>query len=519
MRMPMKAVVVLALLAALLGARPTYAADRVALVIGNSAYRHSPALPNPRNDAADVAGMLRKLGFDVVQGVDLDRAGMEGTLRSFTDKLRSAKLSVFFYAGHGLQVDNVNYLVPIDAKIEGTGDLNVSAVSVDYVLRQMDAGQRVNLVFLDACRDNPLTQTMDRRMATRQANVGSGLAQIKGSIDTLIAFATEPDKVALDGDGRNSPFTTALLKHIQTPGLEISSVLKRVRTDVVTATKQQQVPWDHSSLRSDVIIAPQANARPGSMLEQLAQDGIRATIPEAEQIAGACDRLAADPYSKNKPANVRGVHYKKVTKEAVQACAKAVVADQNNGRMQYQLGRALYYGAGDYSKARAMFTGAYGLGATEALTELGRMDFFGHGGPQSFAKAMKTFEKAANEGDASAIKNLGFMYQVGRGVKADPARALKYYAMAPDHPVIMNNLGVLYSQGNGVQKDHVKAVRLFEQAMLGGDDSAPANLASQYELGEGVPRDIAKARILYEVGATYGDQIAQQALARLKNVR
>ena len=147
------------------------------------------------------------------------------------------------------------------------------------------------------------------------------------------------------------------------------------------------------------------------------------------------------------------------------------------------------------------------------------MDFFGHGGPQSYASALKTFEKAAREGDASAIKNLGFMYQLGRGVKVDYDRALKYYAMAPDHPVIMNNLGVLYSLGLGVPKDPVRAVQLFEQAMLGGDDSAPANLASQYEAGEGVPKDLAKARILYEVGATYGDQIAQQALARLKNAR
>ncbi len=246
---------------------------------------------------------------------------------------------------------------------------------------------------------------------------------------------------------------------------------------------------------------------------------MRATIPEAELISGECDRLAADPYSPNKPANVRGVHYKKVTKAAVQACAKAVVADQNNGRLHYQFGRALYYGAGDHAKARIVFKGAYDLGATEALTELGRMDFFGHGGKQSFASALKTFEKAASEGDASAIKNLGFMYQVGRGVKVDYARALKYYSMAPEHPVVMNNLGVLYSLGLGVPKDHVRAVRLFEQAMLGGDDSAPANLASQYEAGEGVPKDLAKARILYEVGATYGDQIAQQALARLKNVR
>jgi TPR repeat protein len=502
-----------------LGSQAAHSADRVALVIGNSNYLNIAALANPKNDATDIAAALRKLGFDVVQGLDLGRVGMEDTIRTFVGKLRGAKVAAFFYAGHGLQVDGVNYLVPVDAKIDTTSDLSFAAVSLEYLLRQMDAEQRVNLVFLDACRDNPLAQTMDRKLATRQASVGRGLASIKGSIDTLIAFSTEPDKTALDGDGRNSPFTTALLRHIQTPGLEIGGVLRRVRTDVVSATKEQQIPWDHSSLRSDVILSQDKAAPKGSLADQLARDGARATIPEAEQIAGECDRLAADPYSPNKPANVRGVHYKKVTREAVQACAKAVVADQNNGRLQYQLGRALYYGAGDYSKARVLFNGAYGAGATEALTELGRMDFFGHGGPQSFAKALSTFEKAAKEGDASAMKNLGFMYQVGRGVKVDYARALKYYAMAPDHPVIVNNLGVLYSQGLGVPKDEQKALRLFEQAMLGGDDSAPGNLGSMYELGEGVPKDLVKARILYEVGATYGDQISQQGLARLKAAR
>src|SRR5262249_12670838 len=160
--------------------------------------------------------------------------------------------------------------------------------------------------------DNPLTQSMDRKLATRSASVGTGLASTKGSIDTMIAFATQPDNVALDGEGRNSPFTTALLKHLQTPNLEISSVLRRVRTDVVAVPKEKQIPGDPSSLRSDVVLLQKGGQKTGSIAEQIAADGIRAPIPEAELIAGECDRLAADPYSRNKPANVRGVHYKKI---------------------------------------------------------------------------------------------------------------------------------------------------------------------------------------------------------------
>jgi uncharacterized caspase-like protein len=123
------------------------------------------------------------------------------------------------------------------------------------VLAQMEAEKRVNLVFLDACRDNPLARSLARSFGTRSSSVGQGLASIKSAIGTMIAYATQPDNVALDGSGRNSPFTGALLKHIATPGVDIGTVMRRVRSDVITATREQQVPWDHSSLTGDVILA------------------------------------------------------------------------------------------------------------------------------------------------------------------------------------------------------------------------------------------------------------------------
>lgn len=228
---------------------------KVALVIGNSAYKHAGTLPNPTNDARDLSVALRKLGFDVVEGRDLDRPGMDSAIRQFSRKLDGADLAIFFYAGHGMQVAGKNYLVPIDAKLERPGDLNFDTVDVALVLAQMESENRVNLIFLDACRDNPLARSLSRSMGTRSSSVGNGLAQIQSAIGTMIAYATQPDNVALDGDGKNSPFTTALLKHIVTPGLDIGAVMRRVRTDVIAATKQKQVPWDHSSLTADVILA------------------------------------------------------------------------------------------------------------------------------------------------------------------------------------------------------------------------------------------------------------------------
>jgi len=228
---------------------------RVALVIGNGKYRYAAELPNPSNDAADIAKALGKLGFDVVEGRDLDKRAMEDKIREFGRKLERADLALLFYAGHGLQVGGRNYLVPVDAKLERAGDLSLDTIEVGQILAQMEAEKRVNLVFLDACRDNPLARSFSRTLGARSTAVGSGLAAIQSAVGTMIAYATQPDNVALDGDGRNSPFTAALLKHIATPALEISALMKRVRADVIAATRERQVPWDHSSLVGDVILA------------------------------------------------------------------------------------------------------------------------------------------------------------------------------------------------------------------------------------------------------------------------
>jgi hypothetical protein len=233
----------------------TAAGRRVALVIGNGNYTQVPQLPNPPNDAADIAQALRKLGFDVIEGRDVDKKTMEDKIREFGRKLDKADLALFFYAGHGLQVAGKNYLVPTDAKLERPGDLTFEAIDMAVVLEQMESADRVDLVFLDACRDNPFSKSLARSLGTRSAAVGQGLAMVQSAVGTMIIYSTQPDNVAQDGAGRNSPFTSALLKHIATPNLEIDSMMKRVRADVIAATQRQQVPWDHSSLVGDVYLA------------------------------------------------------------------------------------------------------------------------------------------------------------------------------------------------------------------------------------------------------------------------
>ena len=231
---------------------PATGQRRLALVIGNGAYAHAPRLPNPANDAHDLAAALRDLGFHVIEGYDLDGAAMRAKIIEFGGAMKGADVTLLFYSGHGMQVDGRNYLVPVDAKLEQPSALGLEAIDVGSILADMETEKRTNLVFLDACRDNPLSRSLARSFGnTRSTAVGQGLAHFESAVGTLIAFATDPGNVALDGTGRNSPFTAALLRHIRTPNIEIESMLKAVRVDVMKMTHDKQVPWDHSSLTAD----------------------------------------------------------------------------------------------------------------------------------------------------------------------------------------------------------------------------------------------------------------------------
>ena len=237
------------LLLLLLLAAPSIAERRVALVVGNGKYVHTPVLANPANDATDVAAALEGLGFSVIEGIDLDRDAFERKLREFAGAARGAETALLFYAGHGIQVEGENYLLPVDARLSEELDLDFEALALNAVLRQMRS--RVNLVFLDACRDNPLAKDLARSMgAGRSAAVGRGLGRVDAGSGTLIAYATQPGNVAADGEGRNSPFTKALLAHIVVPGRSVNDMLVAVTGDVATATGNRQQPWVHSSLRS-----------------------------------------------------------------------------------------------------------------------------------------------------------------------------------------------------------------------------------------------------------------------------
>jgi hypothetical protein len=199
-----------------------------------------------------MARALRSVGFEVAEHVDLDKSGMDDALRQFARTSRGAEVALFFYAGHGLAVGEKSYLVPIDAELNDLIDLDFETVTLEVITRVLESEPRTSLIFLDACRDNPLARSLARGLsATRSAAVTSGLIAMSASSGMLIAYATQPGYVAADGLGEHSPFTDALLRHIGSPGLEVRQLMTRVRKEVLAATNGRQQPWDHSSLTED----------------------------------------------------------------------------------------------------------------------------------------------------------------------------------------------------------------------------------------------------------------------------
>ena len=239
----------------------THAQKRVALVIGNSAYTDLAPLKNPRNDAVDLSNALNRLGFEVISGFDLARTEMEASLERFAQSSVGASLAVLFFAGHGIQTKGENYLIPVDARLPDEASVAGAALALHEIIKRIERVAVSSLILLDACRDNPLAPAATPGTATQRPP--SGLAPLRTRrADLLIGFATEPDAVAFDGTGRNSPYTLALLRYIAVPGQEITSLMREVRREVMFTTHDNQVPWEHSSLREAVYLVRSPDVRP-----------------------------------------------------------------------------------------------------------------------------------------------------------------------------------------------------------------------------------------------------------------
>lgn len=516
---------------------PAAAETRVALVIGNSAYQRSP-LANPRNDAQAVAASLASAGFAVTTLTDADLATMREAVLAFGRRLRgSDSVGLFYYAGHGVQVDGENYLIPIGADITDVSEIPLLALSLGELLKTMErAESRLNIAILDACRDNPYATAT--RSATR------GLAPVKAPAGTLIAFATGPGQVALDGSGSNSPYSGALAESIVEAGIPLEETFRRTRRLVLEATARKQVPWEHSSLTGEFyfrpkMAEPEARAKPpagiddtnlaelaewarirdtadaallrrhverfpSGMFKELAQLKIErlgaGETPWSMTITGATASIATrndqiDGYETALKLE-SGARSAAELGEAAALYRKA--AERGLPQAMYRLGRMYDKGLGverNAAEAERLFTLAAERGNAPAMAALGTMREFGEGGARDLAAALRLYKLAAEAGEASAMTSIGFLYDTGKGVSRDPRTARRWYtaAVAKGDPRAMFNLALMHVRGDGEQADLAEAVRLLEQAAGRGHAGARRELAFLYDEGRGVARDPARA--------------------------
>jgi hypothetical protein len=266
----------------IIGAAPVSAdGKRVALVIGNSAYRNVPALPNPPNDASDLAAALNRLGFVVTLITDASFDEMRRSLIALGRDAAGADMAAVYFAGHGMEISGENWLIPVDAELKKDTDALNEAISLRSVMLQVSNTTSLGLIILDACRNNPFAAKMQRSLALRAA-VSGGLGRIEPVGNVLVAYAARDGTTALDGDGRNSPFTAALLHNIETPGVEVTFMFRNVRDDVMEVTRNEQQPFVYGSLsRKAIYLVGQPSSADHASTKQANATLAAAVAPQA----------------------------------------------------------------------------------------------------------------------------------------------------------------------------------------------------------------------------------------------
>ena len=505
-------IILLCAFGVLIGAEaPALAGIRLALVLGNAKYQAVPALQNPANDAGDLAQALRAIGFEVIEQRDATREAMAKAVRDFSGRLHDADVALFFYSGHGLQMNGENYLLPVDARIETPADVRFNTINLTDIQQEMEGKGRVNIIILDACRNNPFIENLARG---GRGAPSRGLGRIDATGEgSLIVYATQPNNVAFDGSGRNSPFTAALLRYVATPGLEIRQMISKVRGDVLQATERKQTPWDSSSLVGDVYLAgaAAAPAAPATVAQSAPATPAPAVAPQADapprdappaapaEAAGPaadCERLGAPAPPFATPAQLKEAKTRDYSR-AIPVCEAAVAANPNEPRLQYLLGFA-YDLTKSYLAALPHYSKAAASGYPPAQDALGVMFATGHGVVKDAQRAFELFSKSAATGWPSAMNNLGAMYSNGLFVKEDDAKALDWFEKSVEAGEYFGlaEAGVMYFDGRGTPRDYNAAAQYFQQAADLGDGYSLKFLAIMYERGLLGKPDLEKAGAL-----------------------
>ena len=512
------------------------AENRIALVIGNAAYARVP-LANPVNDARAVAANLARTGFAVTTLTDADQAQMRRAILAFGRSLRAAdSVGLFYYAGHGVQVDGENYLVPIGADITDATEVPLQGVGLGELLKTMERSQsRLNIAILDACRDNPFPVT--RLAVTRGLAAARGLAPVEAPSGTIIAYATGPGQVALDGTGPNSPYSGALAENLLETGIPIEEMFRRTRRAVLAATENKQVPWEHSSLTGEFFFRPKMASPDGHPAGASGFDERSlAELAAWQRIKDSADRKALqahiDRYPDGNFAELAVLRMERLAQPVspwtwIVTGGTAAAASRSEQADAYEAGLKIESSAktsADFEKAADLYRRAAARGLAAAMYRLGRLAELGQIGAglasgeasrQDLVAAVDWYRKAVAQGFAPAMAALGALYERGDGVPLDSAEALRLYRLGAEagDPASMASLAFLLNQGRGVTRDDKEARRWYALAADRGDRRAMFNLALMLARGEGGAADRVGAVRLLQLAAERGHAGAQRELA------
>jgi hypothetical protein len=402
------------------------AAGRVALVIGNSAYQNVDRLPNPESDARAVAAALERMQFEsVTLRLDQDQTSLRRSLGEFAALAASADVALLYYAGHGIEVSGENYLIPIDARLNGAGDVEFETIDLSTATAALERAAGLKLLILDACRDNPFRSRMQQSGGTR--SISRGLARVEpNGRDILVAYAAREGAVAADGEGANSPYTAALLEHIETPGLDVRLLFGKVRDDVVSATGGEQEPYIYESLGGDVLTLanadatatePPATAEPSVDREALYWSGVKDST-DPVLIQSYLDRYPDGEFSVLARAKLASLGAPAETPAAEEPPVSAVAP----GVEAFQKAQAAD-AAGDLAGAARFFQEAADAGHARAIALLGYAYEYGRGVAQSNDKAFELFSRAAAAGDVQGKFSLAWAFDQGKMTPPDPPRS------------------------------------------------------------------------------------------------
>ncbi len=550
-------------------AAPAWAADRIALVIGNDSYTEVPRLLKARNDALAMADKLRFLGFEVLTVTDADRAEMNTRIREFESLIENGDTALIFFAGHGVEIEGENYLLPVDIPNASPGQENLirdEAISFSQVLSRIkNTGAELSLAFLDACRNNPF-----QAEGTRSVGTSRGLGRIAAPGGTFVMYSagageTALDRLSDDDPDPNSVYTRTLLPMLSTPGLDLREMAVEVRRRVnklAQTVPHRQTPAYYDEVLNDFSFVPEEDAdglskaialqetvndylqtlkigtpaawdaflgRHGhdpanpyvvlavALLDKLNEQPVSplGPAPEGSQPAPVhlCDRLVANPFDPQRATD--GTPWRLITPlSAREACTAALETYPDEARFQYQLARVDHF-TGNFEAAIPIFEQLSNDGYVAATNNLATMYLNGEGVDLDTDEARRLFLEAAARDYAPAMNNIGWMYQASLGVEENFSEALEWYRRGADlgYATAMTNIGWMFQAAIGVERDFEEAMKWYTRAAENGNAIAMANIGWMHQNALGVAQDYAAAFEWYEEAARRGNVTAIHNIA------